>query len=158
MKMKAKPSQSKWAIAALLAFLTLSGCKEELPIVYSERIAILPDKSGLLIKEVRSLDKSRNEMVVKEVVGKSVKEIFLIPLIDFQDVKFKFSLLHDTVHLMHTQPEFEKSIQAINPSAFTIKTESVSPVVWLTAGTIEGDPIFYAEDKWGAYFDLMRKD
>lgn len=147
-----------WVLFLLVESLALFGCKEEKPVIYSERIGILPDRSGLLIKEVRSVDKSRNEMVIKEVAGKSEKEIFLVPLLEFQDVKFKFTLLHDTLHLIHTQPGFEKVLQPINPSTFPIQTNPVSAAEWLSSGTMEGDPIFYAEDKWGAYFDLMRKD
>ena len=155
-----KPRRIKpiWFLFLIIESMVIFGCKEEKPVIYSERIAILPDKSGLLIKEVRSLDKSRNELVIKEVIGKSMKEIFLVPLVDFQDVKFKFRLLHDTVYLIHTQQGFEKAIQPNNPSTFPIQTKSVSPAEWLSFGTLEGDPIFYAEDKWGAYFDLMRKE
>jgi hypothetical protein len=156
-RMRCKAFRSISVPFILLGALALLGCKEEKPVVYSERVAILPDKSGLLVKEVRSLGKSQNEMVIKEVVGGSVKEIILIPLIDFPDVKFRFKALHDTILLLHTQSDFEKVLQVLNRSAFPIRTEQVSPAEWLSTGTIEGDPIFYAEDKWGAYFDLVRK-
>jgi hypothetical protein len=139
-----------------ISVLFVSGCKEEKPIVYSERIAILPDRSGLLIKEVRVLDKARNEMVIKRIAGESVQELFLVSLAEFDDVKFKFRIGGDTIYLVHTQPAFDKALRVVNPPTTPIRYETVSPAEWLSTGTLEGDPIFYAEEKWGAFFDLMR--
>lgn len=140
----------------LLELVMHLGCKEEKPIIYSERIAILPDKSGLLIKEVRSLDKTRNELVIKEVIGSSVKELFLFPLTVSPDVKFKFMLLHDTLYLVHSQLGFEDALKTLNQPAFPVRFGFMPPAKWLATGTVEGDPIFYAQDKWGAYLDMLR--
>ena len=142
---------------ALGAALAILGCVEEKQIVYSERIAILPDKSGMLIKEVRSFGKAETEMVIRESVGKVSKEIFIVPLSGSQDVKFKFRLSGDTIVLTHAQPGLEQTLRTVGPSSFPIRTESAASAAWLSSGTSEGDPIFYAEDKWGAYFGLPPK-
>lgn len=143
-------------LLVLLPALLASGCKEEQPIIYSERIAILPDRSGLLVKEMRALDKSRNELIIKRTAGESVQELFLVSLAEFEDVKFRFRLSGDTVILAHTQPAFGKAVRVLNPSGFPIRFETLSPAEWLSTGTLEGDAIFYAEDKWGAFFDMTR--
>ncbi|MEO6097391.1 MAG: hypothetical protein ABIW76_17740 [Fibrobacteria bacterium] len=144
-------------LALIFSALFIFGCKEEAPVIYSERIAILPDRSGLLIKEVRVLDKTRNEMIIKRTAGGTVQELFLVSLADFDDVKFKFRIGGDTIYLVHAQPGLEKALHVLNPSATPIRYETVSPAQWLSVGTLEGDPIFYAEEKWGAFFDLMRE-
>lgn len=144
-------------LAALGAALALLGCVEEKQIIYSERIALLPDKSGMLIKEVRSFGKAETEMVIRESVGDASKEIFVVPLSGSQDVKFKFRLAGDTIVLTHAQPGLEQTLRKVGPSSFPIRTESASSAAWLSSGTSEGDPIFYAEDKWGAYLDMMPK-
>jgi hypothetical protein len=146
------------SFALILFACFLAGCKEEKPTVYSERVAVLPDKSGLLIKEIREVTKTETEMVLKEVVGSQTREIFVVPLTGFPDVRFRFKVGGDTVYLAHTQPDFEKAIQSVAKPTFPIRTEHLSSTEWLTAGTAEGDPIFYSEEKWGALLELMRRN
>ena len=145
-------------LAALCAATATIGCVEEKQIIYSERIAILPDKSGMLIKEVRSFGKAETELVIRESVGKISKEIFIVTLSGSQDVKFKFRLSGDTIVLTHAQPGLEQTLRTVGPASFPIRTESAASAAWLSSGTSEGDPIFYAEDKWGAYLDMLPKN
>jgi hypothetical protein len=131
--------------------------QEERPIVSSERVAVLPDKSGLLVKGIREVTKTETEMVLREVVGTQSKEIFVVPLTGFPDVRFKFRVGVDTIYLAHIQPGFEKAIRTVGTPTFPIKTECMTSTDWLTAGAVEGDPLFYSEEKWGVLLELIRR-
>lgn len=142
----------------LFEALILVGCKEERPVIYSERVAVLPDKSGFLTKEIREIDKSRSELVISEVVGKKSSDVIVVPLTNFQDVRFRFKLVMDTIYLVHTQAEFEREIHSLGAPTFPIKTECVKEVAWLTSGIQEGDPLFYTQEKWGALLELAKRE
>lgn len=149
--------QSIFSAALLLGALFMVGCKEEQPVVYSERVAVLPDQSGLLNKEIREIDKTHTELVILETIGGKSKDILRVALSEFSDVRFRFKLASDTICLVHTQAGLEGAIQPLASPAFPIITERVTETEWLTGGLQEGDPLFYAQDKWGALVELVRK-
>lgn len=151
------PRHSIFPAALLLGALLIPGCKEERPVVYSERVALFPDQSGLLNKEIREIDKTRRELVILETIGGKSKDILRVPLSEFNDVRFKFKLASDTICLVHTQAGLEVAIQSLAGPTFPIRTERVTETEWVTGGLQEGDPLFYAQDKWGALLELVRK-
>lgn len=159
--MRTETSSSPRLALAALALLTLAstGCEEEMPVILTERIALLPDGSGYLSKEVRARSKDETELAIREVVGGTSRDLFLAPLKDFQDVKFAFAITGDTIRLFHAQPLLDGALKPVEKSAHAIRVEPALPstVSWLTAGTQEGDAIFYAPDRWKAFLEISRK-
>lgn len=139
--------------------LSLSACIDERVIIYTERIAILPDASGYLAKDIRALSKTESELVIREVVGEASRELYTAPLKDFTDAKFTFTLAGDTIRLFHTQPKLPSALRAApDRPSFPVRIEPASPseLAWRTSGTAEGDAIFYAPDKWKAFLALQK--
>lgn len=152
--MKPLPSPRAFAFGALLL---LSACKEEKKSIYSERIAILPDASGLLIKEVRADAQGKPLVTFFESHGDMQRELAEAPLAGSGDVKFRFALRKDTVVLYHAEPALQPALAGLALAAsFPVRFEAVESARWLTVGTQEGDAIFYAPDKWKAFLDLSR--
>jgi hypothetical protein len=145
-------------LLACLAIPALLGCKEGAKLIYSEKIALLPDASGLLVKEVRSLPQGGTELAIVEVVGTRSRDIASFPISDSDDVKFHSGFGHDTVLLYHTRPDLEKSMKVIGPASFPVRVASMEPAAWMAYGTEEGSPVFYAPpDKWKAYLEMSKK-
>lgn len=143
-----------------MALLVLSACIDERTIIYTERIAILPDASGYLAKDIRALSKTESELVLREVVGEESRELFTAPLKEFSDAKFTFALAGDTIRLFHTQAGLPAALRpAPAQPTFPLRIEPASPseLAWRTSGTPEGDAIFYAPDKWKAFLELSKK-
>jgi hypothetical protein len=146
-------------LSVLIVPFLLLGCKEEKTVVYSERIAVLPDRSGYLTKELRSWEKTKIEMVLSEVKKTGTRELFVIALNGFDDVKFKSLTKGDTVHLYHTESGLEKNTSLVaGAPTFPVRFRFVTGADWLSAGVLEGDPAFYAEEKWGKLLELMAQD
>ncbi len=144
------------AFGSLPFFLiAMLGCNEK-PIVYSERIALLPDQSGFLTKDIRSLDKSKTELAINEVVGPKSKELFVLPLIQFYDVKFKTKLKGDTILLFSSESTLVQLVKATGPSKFPIQFHLATGSDWLSAGIPEGDPLYYSEEKWKTLTQMMQ--
>jgi hypothetical protein len=135
----------------------LLGCQEGAKLIYSEKVALLPDASGLLAKEVRSLPQGGTELVIVEVVGKRSLDILSFPISDSDDVKFHSGFGHDTILLYHTHPELDKSMKVLGKPAFPVRTASMAEAAWMAYGMEEGSPVLYAPDKWRAYLDMTRK-
>jgi hypothetical protein len=142
----------------LLLMTLLFGCKEEKSVIYSERIGILPDRSGYLAKDLRTWDKNKAEIAISEVRKSGTREIFLIALQGIDDVKFKSRTKGDTIHLYHTESTVDKNTSGVNAPSFPVRLEFLSGQAWLGSGTTEGDPILYAEDKWEAVLQMMNRD
>jgi hypothetical protein len=142
----------------LFIVLVLGGCKEETKVVYSERIAILPDASGLLTKEVRTLPEGKTAIAILESAGKASREIFSVALAGGDDIRFRSTVRNDTILLFHTAPDLDKSIRTVGQPSFPVRMVHLEGAAWLTKGTEEGNPIFYAPDKWKAFLDLIRKE
>jgi hypothetical protein len=146
-----------WA-AGCLALAALTGCEEGPKVIYSEKIALLPDASGLLVKEVRSLPKGGTELAIVESVGARNRDILSFPISDSDDVKFHSGFGHDTVLLYHTRPDLDKSMKVIGPASFPVRVASMEEAAWMAYGTEEGSPVFYAPpDKWKAYLEMSKK-
>jgi hypothetical protein len=147
------------ALAAAISVLVLGACVPEKTVIYSERLAVLPDQSGYLGKDVRTLDpdKSRTEMAIIEVAGKTTREVFVIALDGFADVKFKARIKGDTLILSHTQPALDKALKPVAVPAHPIRFQTVSGPEWLSAGMEEGHALFYAQDKWKGVIELLRQ-
>lgn len=133
------------------------GCQEGPKLIYSEKIALLPDASGLLTKEVRSLPQGGTELVIVETVGNRTQEILSFPISESDDVKFRSGFGHDTILLYHTRPDLEKAVKTLGKPAFPIRIASMEEAAWMAFGMEEGSQILYAPDKWRAYLDLTRK-
>ncbi len=132
------------------------GCQAEKKVLYSERVAILPDASGLLLKEIRALEDGRIEMVLLESIGGKNREIFAATFPGSVDVKFRSALSGDTVLLYHTLTGMDTSLPGNPPGAKTyqLRLHQMEKAQWLAAGTEEGSAIFYAPDKWKAYLGM----
>lgn len=139
--------------------ILLSGCKPEIKVIYSERIALLPDASGLLVKEIRADAEGRTFLAIVETRGNAHRERVSVPMGPVPDVKFHSELRGDTVFLFHTVPAMETGLNSVSlaAGAFPIRCVLLSDARWLATGTEEGSAIFYAPDKWKAYLDLTRK-
>jgi hypothetical protein len=144
-------------LALSFVFIALSGCEEGPKLIYSEKVALLPDASGLLVKEVRSLPQGGTELAILEEVGTAKREILSFPISESDDVKFRSGFGHDTVLLYHTRPDLEKSMKALGKPSFPVRTASMPEAAWMAFGMEEGSPVLYAPDKWRAYLELSRK-
>ena len=143
-----------WLGVALLLF----GCKPEIKVIYSERIALLPDASGLLVKEIRADAEGRTFLAIVETRGNARRELISAPMGTVPDVKFHSELRGDTLFLFHTVPAMEAGLSSASAAGkFPIRCVLLSDARWLATGTEEGNAIFYAPDKWKAYLDLTRK-
>lgn len=146
-------------MACCLALPALLSCEEGAKVIYSEKIALLPDASGLLAKEVRSLPKGGGtELAIVEVVGTRSRDILTFPISESDDVKFHSGFGHDTVLLYHTRPDLEKSMKVVGQASFPVRVASMEQAAWMAYGTEEGSPVFYAApDKWKAYLEMSKK-
>jgi hypothetical protein len=142
--------------AGVLALLLLAGCKEDMKVIYLERIALLPDASGLLEKEVRADAEGKPFLAILESRQGKSRELASIPMEGFADVKFRSALRGDTVLLYHTVPKLEGRVDdsTFRSPAFPIRVVLLSDAKWLATGTEEGNGIFYAPDKWKAYLEM----
>lgn len=142
--------------AGVLALLLLAGCKEDMKVIYLERIALLPDASGLLEKEVRADEKGSPFLAILETRQGKSRELASIPMEGFSDVKFRSALRGDTVLLYHTVPKMEARVDdsSFHSPSFPIRVVLLDDSKWLAPGTEEGNGIFYAPDKWKAYLDM----
>jgi hypothetical protein len=120
---------------------------------------LLPDASGLLVKEIRADAEGRTFLAIVETRGEARRERVLAPMGAVPDVKFHSELRGDTVFLFHTVPAMEAVLKSssLATGAFPIRIVLLSDARWLATGTEEGSAIFYAPDKWKAYLDLTRK-
>lgn len=125
-------------------------------VIYLERIALMPDASGLLEKEIRSDEKGNSFLAILESQGGKTRELALLPLEGYPDVKFRSGFHGDTILLYHDIPKFEGRIDdsTFASSRFPVRTVLLDPAKWLATGTEEGNGIFYAPDKWKAYLDM----
>ena len=150
----------KAAGAGLLALSLLVGCKEGMKVIYLERIALLPDASGLLEKEVRADEKENQFIAILESRDGKTRELAVLPMNGKQDVKFRSGYHGDTVLLYHDVPKLQDQVDSSTfaASRFPIRTVLLDPAKWLATGTEEGNGIFYAPDKWKAYLEMtLRK-
>lgn len=147
-----------WKSAALLAALLAAGCKEETKVLYRERIAILPDASGFLEKEVRADAQKNPILAILESAGGKTRELGVFPLDGEPDAKFRSGFRGDTVLLYPDSPKLEKRMResGIAPGRFPIRTEFLEQAKWMATGTEEGSAIFFAPDKWKAYLDMSK--
>lgn len=145
------------AFAVSLCLLSgLLGC-EETKVIYSERVAILPDASGLIVKEIRSDAAGKGSLVLLETIGDASREVFALPLDGFEDVKFQSGLIGDTLLLFHSHTRLDADMVSIAKATFPIRFSFVSGAAAIGAGTEEGAGIFYAPGKWKAYLEMTRK-
>jgi hypothetical protein len=142
--------------AGMLAILLLAGCKEEMKAIYLERIALLPDASGLLEKEVRADAEGKPFLAILESRQGKPRELASIPMDGFSDVKFRSGLRGDTVLLYHTVPKLEGRLDgsSFRSPSFPIRIVLLDDAKWLATGIEEGNGIFYAPDKWKAYLEM----
>lgn len=147
-------------IGAILALLLVSGCEEGMKVIYLERIALLPDASGLLEKEVRSDEKGNSFLAILESRDGAKRDLAVLPMVGYQDVKFRSGFHGDTVLLYHDVPRLEERIDASTfaSSRFPVRTLLLDQSKWLTVGTEEGNGIFYAPDKWKAYLEMTLRN
>lgn len=137
--------------------LLVSACKEEKSVIFTVRVAILPDGSGYLRKEVRSWDKTRQDLTISQVVEGVAKELYVVRLDGFPEMKFRATLKGDTVLLHHTQTGLDTAVQVMAPGSFPVRFSQVSGGEWPTAGFLEDDPVFYSDGKLKAAAELMRE-
>ncbi|MBW8887077.1 MAG: hypothetical protein JF616_04885 [Fibrobacteres bacterium] len=155
----------KWhreAAASLLwlgLFLLPNGCKEAMKVIYSERIALLPDATGLLVKEMRADAEGKTFLAIVETRGEARRELVSAPMGDVPEVKFHSEVRGDTVFLFHTIPAMKAGLSpaSLAGGGYTIRLLCLDEVRWLATGTEEGSAIFYAPDKWKAYLELSRR-
>jgi hypothetical protein len=144
-------------VLCALALACLSACKEETKVVYSERIALLPDASGLLVKEVRADAQGKQSLALLESRNGAQRELAVLPMQGAGDPRFRFAVRKDTIVLFHAEPAMQAALAgAVTSAAFPIRFEQVESGRWLTVGTEEGHAIFYAPDKWKAFLELSR--
>lgn len=146
------------AACLVMASATISffACKEEPKVIYAERIGLLPDASGLIVKEIRSDEKGRGQLVLLESIGKQNRDILSAQLAGFDDVKFHSTVRGDTLVLYHTQPRLDTALVTIAKPSIPIRFECVSGARFIGTGTEEGATIFYTPAKWKAYLELER--
>lgn len=142
--------------AGVLALLLIAGCKEGMKVLYLERIALLPDASGLLEKEVRADEKGQPFLAILESRQGKTRELAVLPLEGYPDVKFRSGFHGDTVLLYHDIPKLKHWADSapFASSRFPIRMVFLDQAKWLATGTEEGSGIFYAPDKWKAYLDM----
>jgi hypothetical protein len=143
-----------------LAWMLVSGCKEGMKVIYLERIALLPDASGLLEKEVRADEKGMPFLAILESRQGKSRELASIPMEGFSDVKFRSGLRGDTILLYHTVPKLEEHVDdsTFHSPSFPIRIVLLNDAKWMATGTEEGNGIFYAPDKWKAYLDMTPRN
>ena len=141
---------------ALLLLSALLGC-DETKVVYAERVAILPDASGLIVKEVRSDAAGKGSLVLMETVGDANRDIYALPLDGFDDVKFQSGASGDTVLLFHSNHRLDAGMVSLGKPTFPIRFRLVTGAEAIGAGTEEGAAIFYAPEKWKAFLEMSRK-
>ncbi len=139
-----------------MALSLIAGCKEGMKVIYVERIAILPDASGLLQKEVRADGQENQFIAILESREGKTRELAVLPMKGKQDVKFRSGYHGDTVFLYHDVPMLQAQIDSATfaASRIPIRVVLLDPARWPATGTEEGNAIFYAPDKWKAYLDM----
>jgi hypothetical protein len=147
------------ACVGVLALLLIARCKEGMKVIYLERIALLPDASGLLEKEVRADEKGNQFVAILESQNGKIRELAILPMEAGQDVKFRSGFHGDTVLLFHDVPKLQDRIgsSTFAASRFPIRIVLLDPAKWLATGTEEGNGIFYAPDKWKAYLEMTTR-
>ena len=152
-------NRSKAACAGLLALSLIAGCKEGMKVIYLERIALLPDASGLLEKEVRADETGNQFIAILESQNGKARALAVLPMDGNQDVKFRSGFHGDTVLLYHDVPKLQGRISSstFSASRFPIRVVLLDPAKWLATGIEEGNGIFYAPDKWKAYLEMTAR-
>jgi hypothetical protein len=144
----------------LLASLLAIGCEEEKKVIYSERVAILPDASGLLVKEIRSDAQGKPILSLLVSKGGVEREVTTLAMGGLSDIKFRSTVRGDTLVLFHSAAGLEGRLDTAQFASlgFPVRLVRLDEVHWLTSGTEEGNAIFYAPGKWKAYLELTRRE
>ena len=155
--MRAAMNRSKLR-AGMCALLLAAGCDEGMKVIYRERIALLPDASGLLEKEIRSDAEGKPFLALLETRNGATRDLAVLRMEGYPDVKFRSGLGGDTVLLYHGVSRFQKDLEGtrLGAAGFPVRAVLLDDARWFATGTEEGNAIFYAPAKWKAYLDMNR--
>jgi hypothetical protein len=109
-----------------------------------------------LVSWHRSDENGNSFRAILESKDGAKREEAFLPMEGYPDVKFRSGFHGDTVLLYHDVPTLEDRIDSSTfaSSGFPIRTVLLDQAKWLATGTEEGNGIFYAPDKWKAYFEM----